>query len=230
VVIELNPDIIRREKTARRTNFIFGDAVQEEVLEHAGVKQARTLVVVVSEQEAIPRIVHHARVLSPSLNIIARTRHIRHARDLLDLGADEVISEEFESAREIFIRALREYQLPEPEIEKIVGRLQKWGYAKFTRGPDYGKTDSYPDTFFGSLHFHTLRVEPGAHAEGKQIAELDLKRKFGITEIGLRRGGSIISHPEETFCLQEGDELIIFTTDQNLEPTFGRSFFNYSIY
>ena len=83
-VIELNPDIIRREKTARRPSFIFGDAVQEEVLEYAGLCQARALVVTVSEQEAIPRIVHKARQMAPSVYIIARTQHIRNAQYLLD--------------------------------------------------------------------------------------------------------------------------------------------------
>jgi CPA2 family monovalent cation:H+ antiporter-2 len=79
-VIELNPDIIRREKSARRPFFIFGDAVREEILEHAGIRKARALVVVVSELEAIPRIVHKARSMSPSVYIIARTQHIRHAQ------------------------------------------------------------------------------------------------------------------------------------------------------
>ena len=98
-VIELNPEIIRREKTARRPFFIFGDAVQEEVLEHAGLCHARALVVVVSEQEAVPRIVHKARRMAPSIYIIARTQHIRNAQYLLDLGADEVVSEEYELQR-----------------------------------------------------------------------------------------------------------------------------------
>ena len=66
MVIELNPEIIRQERSPYRPNFIFGDAVQEEVLLHAGIKRARTLVVVVSEEEAIPRIIHAARNLSPS--------------------------------------------------------------------------------------------------------------------------------------------------------------------
>ncbi|MCK9590545.1 MAG: cation:proton antiporter [Methanoregula sp.] len=216
VVIDLNPEIIRREKSSRRTNFIFGDAVQEEILEHAGIYQARSLVVVVSEEEAVPRIVHHARVLSPSLHIIARTRHIRQTQDLLDLGADEVISEEFESAREIFIRALRKYQFPETEIEKIAAKLQNWGYAQFAR-TDSGKMDIFPGTDADPMHFHTLRVEPLSLAAGKQIAELDLKNRYGIKDFGLRRGDVILSDIKDTLCLQEEDTLIIFTTDQKVE-------------
>jgi CPA2 family monovalent cation:H+ antiporter-2 len=106
------------------------------VLEHAGIRKARTLVVAVSDEQAIPRIVHSARKLSPGLYILARTSHVRNAQYLLDLGADEIISEEFEAALEIFSRALRRYQMPESEITKIIGRMKRLGSALFTRGDE----------------------------------------------------------------------------------------------
>ena len=103
------------------------------MLEHAGLCNARALVVVVSEQEAVPRIVHKARRMAPSIYIIARTQHIRNAQYLLDLGADEVVSEEYEAAKEIFTRALRKYQLPESEINKIVKSSRTGGMPSSSR-------------------------------------------------------------------------------------------------
>jgi CPA2 family monovalent cation:H+ antiporter-2 len=222
-VIELNPDIIRREKSARRPYFIFGDAVQDEVLEYAGIRHARALVVVVSEQEAVPRIVHKARRLAPDIYIIARTQHIRHAQYLLDLGANEVVSEEFEAAREIFTRALKKYHLPETEIAKIVGKLQNWGYAKFVKNGDTGQTTTGMDTVLLSLRIHMLNVEPGSTAEGKSIADLCLKENFGIADYGLRRDNTTVFKPDENITLRAGDALIIFATDQTageLSPVF----------
>jgi monovalent cation:H+ antiporter-2, CPA2 family len=213
MVIELNPDIIRREKSARRPYFIFGDSVQEEVLEYAGIRDARALVVVISDHEAVPRVVHAARTLSPNLYIIARTQHIRHAQYLLDLGADEVVSEEYESAKEIFTRALRKYRLPESEITKIVRKLQTWGYAKFIRNgnntPQMGM-----DTVLLSLRIHMLTVEPGSYADGRTIAELDLKNRYGIADFGLRHDNKTTAQPDVNTCLHAGDALLIFATDQ----------------
>ena len=226
MVIELNPDIIRREKSVRRPFFIFGDASQEEVLEHAGIRDARALIVVVSDQERVPRIVHLARKLSPDLYIIARTQHIRHAQYLLDLGADEVVSEEFEAARELFTRALKKYQLPEPEIAKIVKKLQNWGYAKFIKNGDTGKTISGMDTVLLSLRIHMLTVEPGSFADGKTIADLDLKSRYGISDFGLRRENRTTTQPDAGTCLRGGDALIIFATDQTADkllPLFSRN-------
>jgi monovalent cation:H+ antiporter-2, CPA2 family len=217
MVIELNPEIIRKEKTSRHPHFIFGDAAQREVLEHAGIYNARALVVVVSEQEAIPRIVHLARQLSPHIHIVARIRHIRNTQKLLDIGADEVVSEEFEAAREIFTRALRKYRLPETEIQKIVSRLQKWGYAKFIKNPERDKTISSIDTLLHSLRVHTILVEPGSFSEGKTLADLDIRKHFGLADIGFRHGEKTVFEPDDDQKMTAGDALILFASDEKIE-------------
>lgn len=221
--IELNPDVIRREKPTRRQFFVFGDAVQDEILRHAGIERARALIVVVSEQEAVPRIVHKARHMSPGLYIIARTEHVRNAQYLLDLGADEVVSEEYESAKEIFTRALRKYHLPEPEITKIVERLQKWGYAKFIKNNNHSPDVAGMETMLLSLKVHALTVEPGSRAEGRTVSELDVLRAIGVRDYGIRRDGATVFSPDTGMVLSAGDALIIFTSDkkaQEILPLF----------
>ncbi len=214
MIIEMNPDIIRREKSVRRPYFIFGDAAQEELLEHAGIHNARTLVVVVSDQEAVPRIVHLARRMAPDVYIIARTQHIRHAQYLLDLGADEVVSEEFEAAREIFTRALKKYRLPETEIAKIVAKLQNWGYAKFIKNGDANPPSMGMDTVLLSMRIHVLTVEQGSCADGKAIRDLDLKGKYGVADYGLRRNNTMMTVADDSTVLKSGDALLVFCTDQ----------------
>jgi CPA2 family monovalent cation:H+ antiporter-2 len=215
MVIELNPEIIKKERSRYRPNFIFGDAVQKEVLEHAGIQRARTLVVVVSEEEAIPRIIHTARQISPTVHILARTRHVRDARYLLDLGADEVISEEFEAALEIFTCALKGYQLPDAEIARIIERSKKMGNAMFSKDKDSQHIQARNvETLFKVTHVHAIRVEPGSQAEGKTIAELDLKNRFGIMDFALRKGHANLIHAPDTTRLVAGDILVFFITDQ----------------
>ncbi len=216
MAIELNPEIIRQERSPYRPNFIFGDAVQEEVLLHAGIRRARTLVVVVSEEEAVPRIIRAARNLSPSVHILARTRHVRNAQNLLDLGADEVISEEFESALEIFTRALKRYEIPEEEVIRIIKRAKRMGAAMFTRCTDpvqQQKVQNF-ETLFKATHIHTVQVEAGSFAEGKTIGEMGLKDRFGIREFGFRRGTLRFTQPDAGLQLEAGDTLVFFITDQ----------------
>ena len=215
MVIELNPEIIKRERSSYRPNFIFGDAVQKEVLEHAGIERARTLVIVVSEEEAIPRIIHAARQISPTVHILARTRHVRDARYLLELGADEIISEEFEAALEIFTRALKRYEMPDKEIARIIDRTKMIGNTIFSKVTDAQRIEVQKlETLFKATHIHAIRVEPGSKAEGMTIADLDLKNRFGIPDFGLRRGAANLVHPDETTRLAVGDTLVLFITDQ----------------
>lgn len=227
MVIELNPEIIREERTQYRPNFIFGDAVNEEILEHAGITRAKTLVVAVSEEEAIPRIIHAARNLSPNVHILARTRRVRNAQYLLDLGADEVISEEFEAALEIFYRALHYYQMPDEEIERIIERTKRMGNALFTRCDDPVQSRRLQnfETLFKATHVHTIRVEEGSDAEGKTIGELELTERFGIREFGFRRGTTKLTKPSPETVLCAGDTLIFFMTDDKagkIIPLFSR--------
>ncbi|MFA6129323.1 MAG: TrkA C-terminal domain-containing protein [Bacteroidales bacterium] len=148
---------------------------------------------------------------------MARIQHIRNTQKLLDIGADEGISEEFEAAREIFTRALRKYHLPETEIQKVVSRLQKWGYAKFIKNPENGRTIPSIDTLLHSLRVHTIPVEPGSYSVGKTIADLDIRNRFGIADFGFRHGEKTVFDPDADQMITAGDALIIFASDEKIE-------------
>jgi len=225
MVIELNPEIIQKERSTFRPHFMFGDAVQEEVLEHAGIHRARTLVIVVSEEEAIPRIIHTARKLAPDIHILARTRHVRQARHLLELGADEIISEEFEASLEIFSRALKRYEIPEEEIGYIIKRAKSLGRTMFSKSANGEAELADPNLMYQDRHVHSFLVEPGSEAEGKTFAELDLGPRFGILEVGIRSQGKTTSNVPDDRRLAAGEVIIMFITDQTareLLPLFAR--------
>lgn len=223
MVIELNPEIIRQERSTFRPHFMFGDAVQREVLEHAGIRRARTLVVTVSDETAIPRIIHAARQLAPDVYILARTRQVRNARYLLELGADEIISDEFEASLEMFTRALRKYNLPEEEIGYIIGQAKEMSKNMFTKSANGEVQLEDPGTIFHDRHVHTFLISPGSEVEGKTIGELELTARFGIGEVGIRSGGKTSRRIEPSRQLNAGEVLIMFITDntaRELVPLF----------
>lgn len=222
VVIELNPEIIQKERSTFRPHFMFGDAVHAEVLEHAGIHRARTLIIVISEEEAIPRIITMARQLAPDVYILARTRRMRHARYLMELGADEVISEEFEASLEIFSRVLRKYQFPDEEIGYIITQAKKVGATMFTKSTDDEAELEDPGIIFRNRHVHTFLIEPGSGAEGKTVRELGLANHIGAG-FGIRSGGKTTSQVEPSRKLLAGEVLITFITDESareLAPLF----------
>jgi CPA2 family monovalent cation:H+ antiporter-2 len=127
-IIEMNPDTVRTE-AARGVPILFGDASQDAVLLHSGLREARVAVIAISDPAATARITERIRALHPSVHVIARTRFTSEVPRLFALGADEVIPEEFETAVEIFARTLRRLDIDEREIARQVRQLRDDGYA-----------------------------------------------------------------------------------------------------
>ena len=62
--------------------------------------------VAINDAAATRRIAGAVRRLNPKAQLIVRTRYLQEMNSLYQLGADEVIPEEFETSVEIFTRVL----------------------------------------------------------------------------------------------------------------------------
>ncbi len=135
-VIEMNPDVVRAERQAG-VPIWYGDATQDAILEHVHVDKARVVVVAVSDPVATRRITHSVHRLNPDALLIVRTRYGTEVNALLALGASEVIPEEFETSIQIFTRVLREYDLPEGQVQAFVDEIRSDSYGVLRQ---YGST------------------------------------------------------------------------------------------
>jgi CPA2 family monovalent cation:H+ antiporter-2 len=128
LVLELNAETVRAA-AVRGVPIRYCDAGRRQVLRHAGVEQAAIMVVAISDALVTRRAVSLARELNPDLHIIVRTRYMSEVGELFDLGASEVIPEEFETSVEIFSRVLKQYGVSNQSIEQEVEEVRKEGYA-----------------------------------------------------------------------------------------------------
>ena len=111
VVMELNAEAVR-DAREQGEPIVYGDATRKEVLHHIGLEHARILVLAISDPMASRHTVSLAREMNPDIHIIVRTRYMAEISDLRELGANEVIPEEFETSIEIFSRVLENTALP----------------------------------------------------------------------------------------------------------------------
>jgi CPA2 family monovalent cation:H+ antiporter-2 len=102
-ILEMDPEMVRTEQ-ARGEPIYYGDATHESVFQHADIKDARIVVIAISDPAATRRITAISRRLNPKVHIIVRTRYLQEVKPLYELGADDVIPEEFETSVEIFTR------------------------------------------------------------------------------------------------------------------------------
>ncbi|UQZ89607.1 hypothetical protein C4J81_10470 [Deltaproteobacteria bacterium Smac51] len=132
-IVEMNPQSIQAYRREGEP-IIYGDAVNETVLEHVNIENARLLVTSIPDRGSVRRIVAEARSLNPKLHIIARTRFLMEKEVLLKLGADEVVAEEFEAAISVFAKTMHFFGVSDEEGKKRLDAARAAGPANFHLG------------------------------------------------------------------------------------------------
>jgi len=92
-VLELNPHEVTNARRRGFTAFL-GDGRHEDILLHAGVRNARAVVVTVPAPAIAIDVVRLVRIVAPDAVIVARSRYNRYCSELGDAGAHVVHDEE----------------------------------------------------------------------------------------------------------------------------------------
>lgn len=208
LAIDNDPETVRK---AQKDNIpiIFGDGANETVLRQSMVKRAEAVVITVGDPAGIFRITELVRKINPSCYLIVRTKYIADLENLYNLGANEVIPEEFETSVEIFSKVLNKYLVPRDEIEKLIGDMRTDSYEMF-RNIDTGT----PDVMNAGLHFpnvevSALKIHEDSTVTEKSIADLNLRNDYGVTLLAIRRNDETIPNPSPSKKLQAGDILYV---------------------
>jgi CPA2 family monovalent cation:H+ antiporter-2 len=215
VIIEMNPETVRKEKRAGEP-ISYGDASQDSVLNHAGIADARVMVVAISDPAATRRITAAARSLNPTLHIIARTRFFQEMEPLHELGADEVIPEEFETSVEIFTRVLTRYFLPREEIDRFTAEARAGGYQMFRNPAHEAAPVCSLELQLPDMQVTAKRVRATSPLVGRSLAAAELRTRYGISLLAIRRGGEILANPGGEAIILANDILIILGSPASL--------------
>ncbi len=97
----------------------FGDPTRPDLLNAAGLEDARVLVVAIDDKPAAVKVVRHARKTRPDLHIIARARDRVHVHELYDAGANDIVREMFDSSLRAGRYALENLGLSEFEAAEV---------------------------------------------------------------------------------------------------------------
>ncbi|MBS0126567.1 monovalent cation:proton antiporter-2 (CPA2) family protein [Thetidibacter halocola] len=76
----------------------FGDPTRPELLNAAGLGNAKVLVAALDDPKSVTKLVAYARRLRPDLHIVARARDRTHVYQLYRAGADDIVREMFDSS------------------------------------------------------------------------------------------------------------------------------------
>jgi len=192
VVVDNDPVAIARADDAGHMS-VHGDAADDDVLHAAGIGEAKGLVTAVGSEAGNIFVTLSARVLNPSLLIVARAVSDETASKLERAGADHVVSPYGIGGKRMATLMMKplvsDYLEVVSGVSEIEFRLEEFALN------------------------HTCEVV------GRSIGALDIRRATGATVLAVRRGstGGFDTNPSPDLVLEQDDVLIAIGTPPDIK-------------
>lgn len=185
VIVDTNRELLESFCQEHQWLYVHGDATDDEVLRQAGIERAKALATVLATDADNVYVVLSARLLSSSLQIVARASDESAILKLQRAGATRVISP-FSSGGVKMARFMIS-----PSIED---------FLDITHGAG------------SELELAEVQIGSESRYVNQNLAQADL-REQGLMVIGIRRAnGEHIIAPEGSAVIHEGDSLFAFGT------------------
>ncbi|MEQ8180627.1 MAG: cation:proton antiporter, partial [Smithellaceae bacterium] len=217
VIIDLNFKNIKEAKAKGEKNIIWGDASNAEILKHAGIDSARVLVIAISDRFLTKRCLDIAKSIKPDLHVIVRTKYVADIDELVKLGADNIIPEEYETSIQILSRVLRMYHVPNSIILAQGNIIRNKSYGVFREVRFTEEAFEQINQILAQGTIETFYVASGSTIIGQSIKDLDLRARTDATILNIIRDNKTITNPSSDFVFQAADQLIIFGSHSALD-------------
>lgn len=216
IIIEANHNTAK-EALKKNEPIIIGDATNKEILNLANLKSAKIAVLVVSDPMTIRITTRLIKDINPNIFLIVRTRYVKDVDDLKNLGADEVIPEEFETSIQILGRVLKQYHLPNSVIlaQANTLRTESYGIFRDVRFTEHAFDQINQILAQGTID--TVLINKNSQIVGKTLKEINLRERTNATVISIIRNNEFIPNPSGRFTILENDLLVLFGTHNAID-------------
>ncbi len=190
VVVDTNQERLRE---AEETGLfvLIGDATDEQVLESAGVKNARVLASVLPDDAANVFITLTARDLNPDLEIIARGQSPSTEKKLMRSGATRVVLPAAIGATRISRLITR------PSAEQILNN----SIDHETLNDDLEQI---------GLQISEFHIDANSRFIGRALHEIAIGGQLQFVVVAIRHPSETVTrNPESSYQIEEGDTIIV---------------------
>ncbi len=217
VIIELNAETIKTLK-AQKVPCVYGDASREEVLEAAGVHDARILALTFPDVRTSEVALQRAKHMNPHIQCIVRTRYAQPIEALYSMRADQVIYEEFETGIAFIFKTLQALGYPREFITQVLAAARekdstgRWEISDEDEMA-FGRLSVLADT-----KIEWLELKPDSPMVGKTLAESRIREETGANVISvIEHTGQRQLNPAPHIVLHEKDILVAIGTIEQLK-------------
>ncbi len=137
VVIDASPDA-REHATGSGLTVVCGNAASTDVLRHAGIATARSIIVAVNRDDTAVLVTLTARELNPKATIVAAVREAENVHLLRQSGATSVITSADAAGR------LLGFAVQQPEITEVLEDLMRVGQGLDIAEREVGEDEAGP--------------------------------------------------------------------------------------
>ncbi len=203
--------------TRRGIQTLYGDAANSEVLNHAGLGQARALVVAGPDESSSGLVVAAARDLAPKLPIIARATTMEGVHHLTQLGARHVIHPELEGGLEIVRYTLLQLGFPLQEIDRYKDAVRQDQYDLEINTE--GEHRSLQDLLAAVNHAEIIWLQLLAENPilGQTLETANLRARTGASVVAIIRDGQVLANPKSQTAFKAGDRVGLIGDRQQIE-------------
>lgn len=162
--------------------FVQGDATNDDVLEKAGIRQAKGLITVVTSDSANVFITLTARGINPDLFILARASEDSAHLKLMRAGANKVVSP---------------YKIGASRIAQAILRPSVLDFIDIAIGRENIE-----------LQLEEIRVSPGSNLVGKNLLNSGIRKNLGLIIVGIKKNQQMLFNPNPDIEIGANDILI----------------------
>lgn len=223
VVVELD-HVLAEAARAVATGVVWGDGSHPEVLEAAGVRRARMILIAVSEVASVRLTVEQARRLNPRLRIVARALYPEHLAELVSLGVYEAVQPAFEAGLEMVRQVLSQYGTSNQDVQRLSDAVRDDLYGPMWEG---GLAERYQGILEELGHGRSeigikwVTVAGECVAAESTLAEIDVQGRTGAVVVAIVHGRTVDVNPGPESKLHAGDRVALLGTAE--ERTAGRA-------
>ena len=203
-VVDSNPG---RGDEARGSGYpvVYGDAGAEPVLEAAGVRRARLVIVTVPDPVGARLAVTRVRALNPNVHVVARTATVEQLEELGRLGVYEAVHPESEAGLELGRQALAHLGVAAGDVQRFADEVRRELYAPITRQGTDGDLLAQLGRASRQIETEWVRLPEGSPLGGRTIGELGVRTKSGASIVAIVRDDLVLANPGPDARFEPGD-------------------------
>ncbi len=213
VLVEIDQLRIEAAKAAGYP-IVYGDGSQEIVQEALRIERAALLVITIPNIVVARSIISHAQKVRSGIRVIARISDPEFFNVFKELAVVDLVYPEFEAGLEMTRQVLLYLRIPVPEIQQYTENLRHQLLSTATTSTDGYKTLGQMRAADQQFDLQWVEIETDNPLINVSIAEAEIRKKTGVSIVGIIRDGVLLTNPEPSFRFCQNDLVAIIGSVQ----------------